>query len=921
MRKIGLLLSLLLTSALSFADDPMQTQVLGPFGTLNTNSAPQAIGANQSPDLLNVDITDGGKSVKKREGYLLDNTFTTSTSSVHGAYKFFDANGNEVRLWGQDNGLWGSVAGATYVRVATGTLNATWQCTDYLGFAYCVTSARDTPVKTNGATSGTTYQGSIPAGTLIASTPERLLVGNTAASPSRLFYSGASNLTDFTVGSQPSSSSYEDITSPGAGLSHISYRYGKWLWWKDQSFGFIVGTDQTNLQIVTISNTVGTLDNTDVWDEQLTYFRGNDSHFYAFDGSNLNRISRDITPTVLLANRRKAASWSQSTQADFGTGAVTFNGPSPSLSTAAVSGSIVPGSSTLVDTDSTTFFLGSGINVNISTFSIKISTNNSGTITDPSFEGTLSNNFLVSVPPTPVFDTAETYSGCTLSPQAGSQFMRAGRAGNSGVNECNTTYGVKIVDLNGTVLDTKQATASNNSCAWSSTTLTSEGNIGKRVQFVFFQRSDNCLPGSFLEVYMSTATTTASYIFGGSISYYSSCNNGTVGTQISCNFDNVSSGSSTVTTGSYTSRIFDTAFSTSLAQAQASWTLDSSTPIFVVLQATTTSGPWTSIMTSTGSNAQVNRYLRYVSSFSVSSRENANTTLNDVTLISKSTGTYYSSVNSAPSLTSWSDFGVNDSIVNGGTITYFVRASTNSFSVRSTTPTWVQQLRNATITTSTGTFFQMRADFYIFTATDTPRIDDFTFNWFEGTASDKMYGTYFNYAVWFSVSLGSTTSTNNRILRYDLINQGWTIYDITANGFLSYNNSLYIGDATVGRSYRFGTVSSDNNVAINSYWKSKDFFNISPFVDEDIRTMSWFCAKSSGTTLGVTYQVNQSTSTSYNINLYDAKSNIIRHNRNMVQGTLANTFNIKIGDNSTNPAWECFAGAYTYVPKSWAVYP
>ena len=76
----------------------MQMQPIGPFGGLNTNISQEAIDSNQSPDLLNVDISLGGKSVKKRQGYGVDTTLSISTRAVHNLYKFFDSSGNEVRL-------------------------------------------------------------------------------------------------------------------------------------------------------------------------------------------------------------------------------------------------------------------------------------------------------------------------------------------------------------------------------------------------------------------------------------------------------------------------------------------------------------------------------------------------------------------------------------------------------------------------------------------------------------------------------------------------------------------------------------------------------------------------------------------------------------------------------------------------------
>ena len=874
---------------------------------LNTVDDRSIIAANQAQDMLNVDITPGGRSVKKREGFSLDNTFSVSTSPIHGAYSFFDANGNQVRLWGQDVGLWASVSGATYVKVSTGTLNATWQCTDYLGFAYCVNSSRDMPIKTNGTTAGTTYQPTIPAGTMIASTPERLLVSGTLANPQRLYYSGASNLTDFTVGSQPSSSSYEDITAPGSALTHLAYIYGRWLWWKDQSLGFLIGTDQTNLQLVTVSNTIGTFDNEHVYDSGLTYFRANDSHFYTYDGSQLQRISRDITPTVLSANRRKSASWAQSSQTDFANGTIV---PSPNLSTSISPGDVIVSSFTVTENSSTSWSAGTTSNTTVWVSSITLATNSAGTVNNPSFEtsggdfagaswtNSNSNTFARSGS-TPLV-------GCTGNPQAGS-FYVYGQPGTG------SSARMEVIDLNSNVLATGNITATGD-CSYQQTTISDPGNSGKRVKF----RLRVSATGSNCSGTPCYLTTNDSYIFGGSISVYGGKDGGN-----NWLFDNIQSGSSTITTGSFTSQAFDTSFTSSTVQATAfSYTANTTTPTFIVQHATSTNGSWATLLSTTSSNAVGNKFLRYVVTFpSVGSTDNALSSFNSITLLARSTGTYYSAVNNAPNITSWSNIGITDSIPGASTITYYSRASTSAFTVTSATPTWIVQAKNSNVAASTGTYFQLRADFRITAATETPSMSDFTFNWFEGSATDKMYGAYYNYAIWFSVSLGSTTTTNNRILRWDLLNQGWNVYDIPSNGFLLYNSSLYIGDSTVGRTYKFGGVNSDNNVAINSYWKSKEFFGSSPFQDEDIRQMSWYCAASSGTTLSVTYQVNESTQTTYSINLYDSTSNVIRSNRNLPQGTVANVFNVKIGDNSTNPAWNCFAGQYWYVTRPWNVKP
>lgn len=295
--------------------------------------------------------------------------------------------------------------------------------------------------------------------------------------------------------------------------------------------------------------------------------------------------------------------------------------------------------------------------------------------------------------------------------------------------------------------------------------------------------------------------------------------------------------------------------------------------------------------------------------------------INDVTVLSVSTGTYYSAVNNNSALTSWSTLGLTDTTDGAASITYYTRASTTAFGVSSTTPTWVAQTKNTTVSASTGTYFQLRADFSIQRPTETARLDDFTFNWWEGNAADKMYGTYFDYGLWFAVSLGTTTTTNNRILRWDLVNGLWTVYDIPSNGFLTYNNSLYVASPSAGKLYKFGGVYSDENVAINSYWRSKAFFGDSPFNEKELRSSSFYCNTSSGTTLSVTYTRDLQNATSYSINLYDSLASTIRHNRRLAAGQRATLFDLQFGDNSTNPPWQCFAAQVTYEPIPWRPYP
>lgn len=886
-------------------------QAIGPFGGLNTSESPEAIGATQAQDLLNVNISPSGKSVKRREGSALDNTFTTSTSPVHGAYSFYDASGNQVRLFGQDKYLWASVAGAPYVAVATGTVNTTWQCTDYLGFAYCVTSARDSPVKTNGTSAGSTYQPGITNGTTIASTPERLLVANTTSNPSRLFYSGASNFTDFTVGTTATSSSFEDITAPGSSITMVRYRYGRWLWWKDQSFGYLIGTDQTNLESKTVSDTIGTFDNSDIFDQGITYFRGNDGLVYTYDGSVLSPlISRDIKPTLQSANRRKSNSWTLTTQSDWQSGTEQ---PDDNLSFTISSGDIVPSSHTKTDTTTADFSAGTKTDMTVASNRVFLTTNTAGNINSADFEDGSGGTDLGSNWSNPgaspwVRDDTQSVRDCTITPQSGTYFART-----SGLTSSPPKLRVILASDSSTLAE--QTISCNNPCAWVQKTLSSVSDAGKRVKFRFIG-----MDGA------SDLTTVQSYIFGGSVTYHArcDCSDGSCSASVGA-IDNVVGGSSTINTGSFTSQTFDLQASSNVVTFAASWTLNDLTPTISLQTSASGSGLWATVTGSTGTAVvRTNRYVRYTSTFTVGPGDDALTTLDDVTIVAKSTGgTYYSPVNNATALTAWSALYITDSTDGSSSLTYYVRASTAQFTVLSSTPNWATQTKNATVNYSTGTYFQLRAGFVVTSPTDTPKLSESIFNWFEGNAADKMYSTYHDYALWFAVSLGTTTSVNNRVARFDLLSNLWTLYDIGSNGFLAYNNSLYFGDPSAGKSYKFGGVNADNNAAINSYWRSKAFFGDSPFNEKELRTSSFFVKASSGTTLSVTYtrdRVATSTST-YTINLYDGNASFIRNNRRLPAGQRATLFDVQFGDNSTNPSWEVFGGQMTYEPIPWRVYP
>jgi len=876
------------------------------FKLINNNESSLVIDPNQAQDLLNVDVTPGGKSVKKRPGYGLYKALATG-QSIRGGAHFFDSPGNDVQVWGSSTSLYGITADATPVQlVSSATLNTTWDCADTQGNAYCVTSSRNMYLRTDGATK-TWY--STPLGTIVEATPERIAVTGVSGTPNTIYFSESGVFTNFVNGIQVTSPFSEVIASPGSKLTHIRWGCGKLLWWKDQSFGYLNGSDQFNIENNIVSDNVGTFDNTSALDPGgSVWFRGQDGHIWKYDCSALTKESIEITPLTQASTKRVSNLWTQTSQADWQSGSIL---PTGQLSTTISAGNVIVSSFTAIETSPATWSLGTSSNVTVNPSSITLTSNNSGNVTNPDFESGsdgITPTDWVSTSNVSVRRATRVNFGCTLNPQSGSWFL------DTGLNETGFSWGAEIVDaVTGSILVSKTFSNSDTGCAWASDSISATGYIGRRVKFRFRMVSSG-------SSYNGTTETLSSFILGGDLSFYRALQTRAIpdahisGWKIG--FDNVQNGSSTITSGSFTSNAYNTGFASSTFQVtEFNYSANTSTPVFVVQTSTSSSGRWVNLLTSTGTNAVGNQYVRYISTLTVSSTDNALSSVSGMTIVSRSSGTFYSAVKNAPNLSQWSTFGANAQN-NGGSHTYFMRASTSVFTVLSATPTWVSQAGGGLVSASTGTYFQVRADFAITTATATPTLNDFSVNWFEGSASDQAYSIYFDNSIWFSVAYGAGQATNNYIFKNDLINDGWSIYNFGTGGFAVQNNSLYFGDTAAGNAFKFGTQNSDNGTAINSYWKSKDFTGQDPWMENQYKQLDSYFTKTENATATVAYALNTSTtSTSFSVGLSSSTQTMIVNKKLLPSGKFGNTFNYKVSDNSTTGQWEFLGFRMTFEPQ------
>lgn len=816
--------------------------VVNQFSGLDTQDNPSALQPNQSQDLLNVRLQPGGKSVFKRDGYGLFETLNNvSTGSVHGGYHFQQTGGANVQLWGSDTGLYSIVNDAQAVLIATGTVGSTWQCTDNLGFAYCVTnSGADALVKTDGSAGNTSYHPEVPAGTIITSTPLQLVISGVSPNLSTIYVSANNNFLNFTAGPLPTDPYTEIINAPGSRMTHMAYYFGKLFWWKDQSFGYVAGSSSQGTVSITIaSNQIGTLDNSSAFWNPTTYetanqfstgagptstgnpyfnelaslggifFRGQDSHVYQYDGYSLTRLSRIITPNVTSSSPRKFNSWTQTDASDFGTG--YFVGTS-SLSS--------PGDLTLQSV----------------------------------YDGfsSLSNWAQTGTYPYVIGPGYVSMSSTSTSTQTSLMYS---------VNTSSITNSWRMKSY---------------------FQYTSTG-TGTNAQFYLFVSTG---PGSF---------STANHSQGYGLSVFGSGSNITLSIVGPLSTDSSTTENFTMDTNIHSVELVRS--STGYMQAY----FDEVAAPFITKTDNTLQN-FTNVMLETFSFNPSTKNIKISNlSFTCSS------------------GTYYSSVHNAPNINKWSSF-VVDYQNNGGSNSFFLRSSTNSFSITSSTPTWISQTNGSLITIPVGQFFQFRDDLSVTATTQTPSVSDFTLNWFEGNASDKAYIGYFQDAIWFSVSSGSSTSSNNTIFYLDLLNNTWLKDNIPSNGFAVENNFLYFGDPLSQKIYRYGGLTTDNSNPIQSYWKSMDFTGADPTVQNEYIQADFSFAAAS-TTISYTYDIDQSTSmlTTIPLSLYSAKNSIIKRGLLLAVGKIGTYYNFLVGDNSSQPKWTLMAHRAKYNPLNWVV--
>lgn len=292
----------------------------GQWRGMNNADASIMISDNEAQDLSNVDITDNGSGIRKRDGYSQFKTIGTSTWGVRGGYYFRDTSGNNYIVHANNQSLFKSLnSGAYSAFLTTDTAGSYYDFTDSQGYLYRATSNRDQLCRYDGTT--LTYYPSAPQGDQIEALPDRLAISGASAYPNRVYFSGAADFTNFTTGLNDTDPFYEEFGLPGQKLTAIKYALGRLFAWTGTTLSFWSGITQFDGTIQDVTTNVGTSQPGSIlYDNSIIYWQGDDKHFYSFDGNSIEKISKPISGSVsgFVGGESKVAI--QTTQADFSLG-------------------------------------------------------------------------------------------------------------------------------------------------------------------------------------------------------------------------------------------------------------------------------------------------------------------------------------------------------------------------------------------------------------------------------------------------------------------------------------------------------------------------------------------------------------------------------------------------------------------------
>ncbi len=883
-------LALLLIPSLLFS----ASQTIPAFRGLHNSESSMLINDDEAQAIQDVDITDSGLGLKKRDGYTLYKAIGVSTAGVRGGYYFRTSGGNDLIIHANNMSVLKSAAGGNYSAfITTDTLGSYYDFTDSQGYLWRANSSRDEIARYDGTT--LTYYPSHPKGDQVEALPDRLVISGTSGNPNRINFSASADFTTFTTGLLETDGYTEDISLPGQKVNAIKVGCGSdVLAWTRDTLSQYNGTSQYNGVITQVSNTIGTVQpNSVIQDYGITYWQGQDKHFYAYDCNTVIKLSEALDVSNFAGGETKQ--WEQTEEDDWEAGTLTYT------SSALSAGDVVLSTWTRTDSMAADFNAGTLSNTSVISDRVYLSTNNTNVLNNSFEDGT-------------TIDADNWTEGSssqrnTSSPKSGSyavEFI------DSWVGSGGSTPDVVavILDVNGVGLSTSSAYDVNGSYGQYTIPLSSYAGRYIKVKIV----SDS----------LDNKWSVTSDVFlcsGNSMTFWAKHDQGFL--PISTFVDLFEGGRSTTYSGTFTSQAFNTSLGVAAWLSSNVTSTANSHSITWQTQSSSDGSSWASAASWTPGSAPTsagNSYIRYIATISTGGTTNGTALpyIEDATLAARaSSGTFVSQTkNIGSNATAFRNFSASDD-VDGGTIGYFIRTATTEGGLAGASYTVLT--KDTQISASINPWIQVKATFTITAGTQDPTLSNFIIAWDEGTIV-RTFGTVDNdHRLMWSIAEGTNTVPNTTYI-YDPRFSSWLRYAVPFDAPAKVGSSIYFGNPSSGSVYNWPSGASDNGSAITAYWKSKDFIGGDPFVEKDYTTYSLIAKQDIGSNVDVTYTINSLTSVTNNHTLTDPSSVPFRRlNARFPSGKFGTLINFQFGNDDLNAPFELYGFRYDYTPRPWRV--
>ena len=256
--------------------------------------------------------------------------------------------------------------------------------------------------------------------------------------------------------------------------------------------------------------------------------------------------------------------------------------------------------------------------------------------------------------------------------------------------------------------------------------------------------------------------------------------------------------------GSYTSTIYDTTFSTPIGGPYyfIDSVPDGSTVTYQVAQSSASDGggfgSWVTVSTTTSGEYRIPFNKRYwKEKIMLDTSYSTQTPVITATQLDAATSGYYiADCVNAMGVTSWGNFRPAAIHPYSDSISYAINAGESCHAVTRSTAVWVAQSANTRVAASTGSYLGIRVFENPTSSTDTLRLDTLIIEWNEGNnrppvASVIDLDRY--YLFYTTNTVGSVYNDHALVLDS---NNKWSIFnDIYAYSAVLYNNNTYLGDS------------------------------------------------------------------------------------------------------------------------------